>query len=60
MEGATKAALSLFFCDEIESVVTGGELTQTGSDELGDLVAEVGAFLVRKKRKLKRRGSFKL
>ena len=33
MEGGTKAALSLFFCDQIESVVTGGELTHAGSDE---------------------------
>ena len=29
-EGGTEVALPLFFCDEIESVVTGGELTHTG------------------------------
>ena len=33
MEGGTESALSLFVCDEIESVVTVGELTHTGSDE---------------------------
>ena len=27
MEQGTEAALSLFLCDEIESVVTGGKLT---------------------------------
>ena len=32
-EGGTESALSLFVCDEIESVVTGEELTHTGSDE---------------------------
>ena len=31
MEQGTEAAL--FLCDEIESVVTGGELTHAGSDE---------------------------
>ena len=29
----TEAALSLFLCDEIESVVTGTELKQAGSNE---------------------------
>ena len=33
MDGGTEAALSLFFCDEIESAVTWGELTHAGSDE---------------------------
>ena len=32
MERGTEAALSLFSCDEIESVVTEGELTHAGSD----------------------------
>ena len=31
MEQGTEAVL--FLCDEIESVVTGGELTHAGSDE---------------------------
>ena len=29
-EGGTVAVQPLFFCDEIESVVTGGELTHPG------------------------------
>ena len=29
-EGGTEAALPLFFCDKIESVVAGGELTHVG------------------------------
>ena len=33
MEGGTEAALSLFFRDESESVVTGGELAHAGFDE---------------------------
>ena len=32
MERGTEAALWLFLCDEIESVVTGGELTLSWSD----------------------------
>ena len=33
MERGTEAALSLFLCDETESLVIGGELTHAGSDE---------------------------
>ena len=33
MERGTETALSLFLCDEIESVVAGGELAHAGYDE---------------------------
>ena len=33
MEQGIEAALLLFLCDEIESVITGGELTHAGSNE---------------------------
>ena len=33
MEKGAEAALLLFLCDEIESVVTGGELTHARSNE---------------------------
>ena len=45
MERGTKAALSLFLCDEMESFVTGSDLTHAGPDEQRDLLAEVGAYL---------------
>ena len=32
-EGGTEKAPSMSFCDEIESVVTGGELTHVGQGE---------------------------
>ena len=32
-EGGTEKALSLSFCDDIESAVTGGELTHVGQGE---------------------------
>ena len=33
MEGGTEVALPLFFCDETENVVTGGDLTHAGQGE---------------------------
>ena len=63
MEGkrGTEAALSLFLCDEIESVVTGTELKQAGSNEEQRPSTESRfTFLMRIKRTIKRRCSFKL
>ena len=57
-EGGTEAALLLFFCDEIESVVTG----RTNTHRIRRVRSSRSSCtpLMIRKRKLKRRGSFKL